>query len=74
MKFARSVAAVAALALLSSGQYSASAEPSEEPVAAKISASGLRDSAALSTPVIVGGTVRTPNDAPSAGANVVLLA
>jgi hypothetical protein len=74
MKFARSVAAVAALALLGSGQYSASAEPPEGPVVPKLSTSGLRDSASLNTPVIVGGAVRTAKDAPSAGANVVLLA
>ncbi|MFB6721192.1 hypothetical protein ACFCV3_13565 [Kribbella sp. NPDC056345] len=74
MKFARPVAAIAVLALLGSGQYSASAEPSEGSADAKVSASGLRDSASLSTPVVVDGTVRIPNEAPSAGANVVLLA
>ncbi|WP_405061706.1 hypothetical protein OG474_08655 [Kribbella sp. NBC_01505] len=74
MRLTRSVAAIAALALLGSGQYSASAEPSEKSADAKVSASGLRGSASLSTPVVVGGTVRTPNDTPLAGANVVLLA
>lgn len=70
----RVVSAFAVLALLGAGQQVAVAESTDGQFIVSRNSAGIRDSASLSTPVVARGLVHDSKGAPSAGADVVLLA